>query len=129
MDEPQIIKSPSGEEMVVLSRKEYDELLDALSEAEEELADIATLDCRKLEILSGATAVLPAAVSQSILQGSGRLRALRLWRGVSETEMAAVLGVGQAELQSLEEQRTPLPPDRLARVAEKLSVPTEWLAG
>ena len=39
MDEPQIIKSPGYDELVVLPRGKYDALIEALAEAVEELAD------------------------------------------------------------------------------------------
>ena len=39
MDEPQIIKSAGGDELVVPPRGEYGALVEALAEAVEELAD------------------------------------------------------------------------------------------
>ena len=60
MDEPQIIKSPSGDVHVVLPRQQYDALVNALAEAEEELADIATLDARKAEMATDKATQSPA---------------------------------------------------------------------
>ncbi len=77
MDDPQIVKTPSGEKLVVLSRHEYDAMVQALADAEEELADIATLDQRLTELAVDPDAKLPSDVSAMILDGHVRLRAVR----------------------------------------------------
>lgn len=41
---PQFIKTPNGEDMVLLSRAEFDALMAAAAEAAEDAADAATYD-------------------------------------------------------------------------------------
>lgn len=67
MDEPQIIRTASGEDLVVLSRSEYQSLVEAL--AEEEQADIAVLDQRRAELAATSVPDLPPDVSALPLKG------------------------------------------------------------
>jgi ribosome-binding protein aMBF1 (putative translation factor) len=129
MDEPQTIRTQAGEELVVLSRQDYDQLLSALAEAEEELADIATLDQRKSDGGSVANQVLPTEVGRRLLDGQGRLQALREWRGLARTAMAEKLRLDEAALARIEEDRTPLEAAMAARIAVLLDVPADWIAG
>ena len=62
MGRPQIITASNGEELVVLTRAEYELLVDAA----EELADIAALDAAKAD-LEGSTP-LTAAESARLLK-------------------------------------------------------------
>lgn len=61
----QTIKSPSGEEMVVLSRAEYEQLLDAAEMA----FDVAVFDEAERALASGEEEVLPAAFIKAMLEG------------------------------------------------------------
>jgi hypothetical protein len=126
MDDPQIITSPSGEELVVLPRRDYEALLQALSAAEEELADIATLDDRKSEM--EAAQHLPAIVSTMLLQGHGRLTALRMWRGIAAPDLAARTGISQPDLAKLETEPAIADVGLRGRIAIALGVPADWLA-
>jgi DNA-binding XRE family transcriptional regulator len=128
MNEPQTIRTPAGEELVVLSRQDYDELLSALAEAEEELADIATLDRRKADLASNADAVLPVEVSRRLLAGDGRLKAIRQWRGQSLATAAERLGLDEATLRRIEDERLPLDGNLAAKLAKLLDVPLDWVA-
>lgn len=102
MDEPQIIRTAGGEELVVLSRAEYESLVEALAEAEEELADIAVLDRRKAELAASSTPHLPAEVSALLLKGHRRLAALSIWRGLEVGALAAKAGLSAARIADLE---------------------------
>ena len=57
---PQIIRTPGGEELVVLPRAEYEALLERADHDEAEDADdVAIYDARKAELAAGGV-VLPA---------------------------------------------------------------------
>lgn len=129
MDEPQTIRTQAGEELVVLSRQDYDQLISALAEAEEELADIATLDQRKSDAAAGANQVLPADVSRRLLEGKGRLQAIREWRGLTRAIMAEKLRFDEVVLARIEVDRRPLDADLAGRFAMLLDVPADWIAG
>lgn len=128
MGEPQFIRTPSGEELVVLTRADYDALVEALAEAEEDAADLAVYDARKAD-LAGSGDALPLPVSAAILRGARLLEALRDWRGVTQTRLAEATGLAQGYLSDLERGRRQGTPDTLARIAAALDVPANWLVG
>ena len=128
MDDPQIIKSPSGDELVVLPRHEYEALVEALAEAEEELADIATLDARKAELAKSANADLPAEVSAFLLTGNSRITAVRLWRQVQFSTLARDVGLTEAELAKIEKTGVSDDASVTAKIATSLNVPADWIS-
>jgi DNA-binding XRE family transcriptional regulator len=129
MDEPQTIRTPTGEELVVLSRQDYDNLVSALADAEEELADIATLDQRKPDASASALQVLPPEVCRRLLAGQRRLQAVREWRGQDRSTLAERLGLDEAALSIMETARTPLSPKMVNQIAQLLNVPADWISG
>ena len=126
MNEVQIIRSPSGEELVVLPKAEYEALLAAAAEADEDAADIALYDARKAELVSGGA--LPEAVSMLLLRGNSRLKAIRLWREMAQTQLAEMAGIGQGYLSDLESGRRTGSSEVLLTLARHLDVPPEWIA-
>jgi len=58
MSAPQIIRSPSGEELVVLPRAEYEALLQRADHEAEDAEALAVYDARKAE-LAGAAPCCP----------------------------------------------------------------------
>ena len=128
MNDVQIIRSPSGEELVVLPRAEYEALLAAAAEAEEDAADLALYDARKAQLATGADDALPEAVSMLLLRGKSRLKAIRLWRKISQTQLADSAGIGQGYLSDLESGRRAGSSEVLRTLAGCLDVPLEWIA-
>jgi len=122
----QIIRTPSGDEMVVIPRAEYDALI--AGHDPEDAADIAMFD-RRMEELSGkADMTLPADVSALLLKGNTRLKALRKWRGLSQVELAARAGVGQGYISEIESGRKAGAHETLDAIATALEIPREWIA-
>ena len=68
MSQPQIIRAPNGEELVVLPRAEYEALVERADREAEDAEDVAIYDARKAELAAGGV-VLPPEVSAAILQG------------------------------------------------------------
>ena len=125
MAEPQIIRTPSGEEMVVIPRREYERLIAAAHD--EDADDVAIYDARKAELAGDPDAVLPASVSAAMLKGDSRFKALRRWRGLSQSALAAKAGVGQGYLSDIENRRRTGSPETLERLARALDVPAKWV--
>lgn len=121
----QIIRTPSGEELVVLPRAEYEALIKA---ADEDADDVAIYDARKAELLAGRDGALPEAVSRLLLKSNSRLKAIRLWRKMSQVELAKLVGVGQGYLSDIETGRRQGSQEVLKSLAERLNVPPEWIA-
>lgn len=127
MNAPQIIRTPSGEELVVLTRAEYEALLERADHQAEDADDIAIYDARKAELAAGGV-VLPPEVSAAILRGESRLKAIRNWRDETQLHLNVKTGISQGYLSDLESGRRTGTPETIAKLAQALNVPVEWLS-
>jgi DNA-binding XRE family transcriptional regulator len=91
MGKPQIIVSPSGEELVVLARRDYDDLVDALAAGKVEAA-----------LAAGQEELLSAEEAAALLAAPTPLAFWRKKRGKTQSQLAAELGVSQNFLSDLE---------------------------
>ena len=126
--DPQFIKTPGGEELVIISRADYDAILGKLADMEEDVADVAMYDARKADLAAGRDERLPEVVSTAMLRGVSLLTALRKWRGITQVDLAANAGVGQGYLSDLESGRRKGAPETLDALSTALDVPRDWLA-
>jgi len=127
MSAPQIIRTPGGEELVVLPRAEYEALLARADQDTEDAKDVAIYDARKAELAAGG-AVLPPEVSAAILRGDSRMKAFRKWRGETQVHLESKTGIGQGYLSDLETGRRTGTPETIAKLAQALNVPVGWLS-
>lgn len=127
MSSPQIIRTPGGEELVVLPRSEYDALLERADHVDQDADDVAVYDARKAELASGGV-VLPSEVSAAMLWGESQLKAIRNWRDETQMHLAFKTGIGQGYLSDLESGRRMGTPETIAKLAQALNVPVEWLS-
>jgi DNA-binding XRE family transcriptional regulator len=98
MDNLQIIKSPKGEEMVVLSRKAYDRLTRAAPESD---ARLATAQMQKIK--KGETTFIPEAVARTIaVDGLHPIRAWRDHRGWTAEQLAKKAHLARATIAQIE---------------------------
>lgn len=128
---PQIITTPRGDEMVVISKAEYDALVAAANiraEADEDADDVAIYDARKAELQASSIGVLPAEVSMALVKGETRIKAIRKWRGMSQDELAAKAEISQGYLSDVENGKRVLAAATAAKTARALDVPLVWLA-
>ena len=125
MTEPQFIRTPSGDEMVIIPRAEYEALIAAAQDEDQD--DVAIYDARKAELAASRNGLLPQPVSQAMLKGDTLLRALRRWRDITQSDLAAKADVGQGYISDLESGRRMGAPETLRRLAQVLDVPAEWL--
>lgn len=125
MGEPQFIRTASGEELVVLTRTDYDALLDALAEAEEDAADVALYDARKAASEGGER--LPPEITAALRGGARLLEALRDRRGMTQARLAEATGLAQGYLSDIERGRRTGTAETLGRIAAALDVPVAWL--
>jgi len=118
----QTLTTESGEELVVLSRRDYDALLARLGdeEAEDRMTLILAAEAR-------AEAPLPEFVSAAILKGDSVLKALRNWRGLTQVQLAEAAGIGQGFLSELEARMKTGSAETLTKLAQRLDVPLGWL--
>lgn len=124
---PQMIRSPSGDELVVLTRAEFNALSRAAAEAMEEADDIAVFDARTAEPRAARDAKLPPEVTASVLRGDSLLRALRRWKGMTQEDVARRAKLAQGYVSDLENGRKIATPRALRAIAKALDVAPAWL--
>jgi hypothetical protein len=112
---------------VILPRAEYEALLERADPEAEDADDVAIYDVRKAELAAGGGA-LPAEVSAAVLRGDSRLRAIRNWRGETQLHLTFETGISQGYLSDLESGRRAGTPETIAKFAQALNVPVEWLS-
>ena len=118
----QFLKTESGEELVVLNRREYDALLARAGDedAEDRMTILLAAEAR-------AETPLPAPVSELILNGHSTLKALRVWRGVTQSDLAAKSTVNQGFISEIENGAKAGARETLQKIALALDVPEGWL--
>ena len=116
MGKPQIITSPSGEELVVVSRRDYEDLVD-------------TAIARKAEasLASGREELLSAHETAALLATPVPLAFWRKKRGQTQTQLAAAIGVSQNFLSDLERGKARGDVTLYAKLARYLDVSIEDL--
>jgi DNA-binding XRE family transcriptional regulator len=124
---PQIIKTPAGDDMIVIPKAEYDALVQAANastaEATEDTADAAIYLARK----AAGGEPLPAEISASILRGEKTRAAIRKWRNMTQIELAEAVGISQGALSDIESGRRQPSQAVAEKMAQALDVPTRWI--
>jgi len=138
---PQIIRTPGGEEMVVLPRAEYDTLVRRAHQEPRAAAPVEirrappqeprspVVPFRKPEpvVASGGDGV-PMEITSAVSRGDSRLKAIRRWRGETQVQVNFKTGLGQGYLSDLESGRRTGTPETIAKLARALDVPIAWLS-
>ncbi len=120
----QMFKSPSGEEMVILSRVEYDRLLDAAGLA----SDVVAFDEAVRALESGEEEALPAAFVNAMLEGESLVRLWRKHRGMTLEALAQATGLSRPYLSQIETGKRVGGIDTLKLIALALGVTLDDLA-
>lgn len=123
---PQRIKTPSGEEMVILPAKDYDALIEALREGIEDAADIATANAVMARIESGAEDTIPLDVVKK-MRKENRIKVLREHRVMTQKQLAEAAGTDPMYISQLETGRARGGLDVLRNVARALKVDLDLL--
>jgi DNA-binding XRE family transcriptional regulator len=99
MSTPQIITTESGEELVVLSRRDYDALLARLgNEAAEDAMTARIID----EARAAGGAALPMEIWTEIEAAPSPVGPIRKWRKVTQAELSEKAGISQGYLSEIE---------------------------
>ena len=128
MNKPlQTFTTPSGDELVVLSKADYDHLMDLArqSEDDEDAELVALANARMSD--AGSSEHLPGEVSRLLIGGMSLLRALRQWRDIGQVKLADDIGTSQGFISDLESGRRAMTADVRSRLAKSLDVPEHWL--
>ena len=116
MGKPQIITSPSGEELVVVPRRDYEDLVD-------------TAIARKAEaaLAFGREELLSAEETAALVAAPAPLAFWRKKRGQTQAQLAAGIGVSQNFLSDLERGKARGDVTLYAKLARYLDVNIEDL--
>ena len=123
MSRPQIITTPQGEEMVVLSREEYDLLVDAAENSED--AHVYTDFHRKLK--AGEEELVPAEFANRLIDGESPIRVWREYRGLSQKNLAEKASISPPFLSQIEAGKRDGTPETLKKIAHALNVTVDDL--
>jgi DNA-binding XRE family transcriptional regulator len=124
----QFITTEGGEELVVLSRRDYDVLLARAGDDEaEDRMTAAVLDEARAKMAAGTEAALPTAVWEAIEAGEAPIRALRKHRKMTQAALAAAAGVSQSVVAEIEGRTRTGSPETLKAFARVLRVPLDIL--
>jgi len=125
---PQIIRTASGEELVVLSRDDYDALAARAGDPVSEDAMTARiLDSTDAEIAAGRDVALPESVWKAIEAGDPPIAVLRRHRGLSIADLSTATGIEPDRLAALEAGAVFADPLGRRRLATALAVSVELL--
>ena len=98
---PQFIKTEGGEELVVLPRNTYDELV-ARAGIDEDAGTARIVDRSNAALASGNEIVLPAEVAEAIARGENPIKVIREWRGLTQAQLARRNRLTQGYISQLE---------------------------
>lgn len=126
----QIIRTEGVDELVVMSRRDYDALRAAAGDEQAELrASAAIVREQDAAIARGEESVLPDWLSAAVLIGDNPVKAARLHRARTQEDLAAALGLTQGDLAGIESGRRATNPALRARLAAELDLEADWLSG
>lgn len=111
-------KTPNGEDMIVLSKADYDALLERAELAE----DIAAVDDYRRKLDSGEEEAIPAAFADRLIDGENPIRVYRELRGLSARELADKTGISAAFLSEIENGKKEGGVSTLKKMAQALGV-------
>jgi hypothetical protein len=124
MGKVQFIRTAGGEELAVLSRADFEELV----EDAEMLEDIRLYDEAKEALASGEDELIPSEIVNRLLDGEeSKIRVWREFRGLTPEEAAARAGIDESRLAEIEGGAADLTVTELQALAPVLRVDVEDL--
>jgi len=118
-------KTPAGEDIVILSRAEYDRLISAGEDAADARVASAALE----RVHSGAEALIPDEDMDAFLAAPTPLAFWRKKRGLSQAALAAAAGVSQGYVSEIEAGKKTGDVATLRRFATALGLRIDDLVG
>jgi DNA-binding XRE family transcriptional regulator len=121
---PVVTKGPQGDDIVILSRAEYDQLIAA---ANEDAADVETLRRSIARVDSGEEETFSSAEVDAFLAAKTPLAFFRRKRGMSQDDLAKRTGITQGYLSEIEIGRKSGDVRTLRKLADALKVTLDSL--
>lgn len=137
MAEVQMIRTPGGDELVVLDRAQYEALMRDAAGGAPQPEDVAEANAvgrvatRELgRIARGEDVAIPIEVWDAIeAKGGSPVRELRKWRRLTQAALGEKIGRDQTFIAKLEAGRVELTLSTALALATALGVPVEALEG
>lgn len=126
---PQMIRTESGEELVILSHREYLALRAQAGDEEAEDAMTAIIAAERIrDIETGRDVILPGWFVDAAMKGDGSvLRGLRRHRGLSQADVASRVGITQGYYSDVERGGAVPTSDVLDRISNALDLDPAWM--
>ena len=115
---PVMTKSPNGDEIVILSRDEYDRLI----AADEDMKDAKTARRIIEQIASGEETVLTEAELDEFLKAKTPLAFWRKKRRMTQADLAKAADIAQGFISEIESGQKPGTPATLKKIAQALNI-------
>jgi DNA-binding XRE family transcriptional regulator len=122
---PQFISTQAGD-LVVLTRAKYNVIME-LFDRDEDAEEMAIFHVRMADLASGSDTRLPPEVAGFMLKGDTLLRALRRWKGVTQSLVALKTGLAQGYISDIESGRKPGTPEVVRKIADAIEIDPQWL--
>ena len=123
----QFIRTPSGDDLAVLPRNEYDRLVALAAETQEDAGASRIVRNSMRALKEGREVVLPKAVADRLANGENAVRVVREWRDMIQGELAVAVGISQNYLSEIETGRRKGPAELQKKFARALGVPLDLL--
>ena len=126
---PQMFKTDLGEELVILSHREYIALRARAGdeEAEDEMSALIAIE-RQRDIDAGRDVALPGWFCDAAAKGDGSvLRGLRKMRGLSQAQVAEMAEITQGYYSEVERGGAIPTVELLDRISEALDLDPQWM--
>ena len=126
---PHLIKTDLGEELVILTNREYLALRARAGddEAEDEMSALIAIE-RQRDLDEGRDVVLPGWFCDAAAKGDGSvLRGLRKERSLSQAQLAEKAGITQGYYSDVERGGAVPTVDVLDRISAALSLDPRWM--
>ena len=123
---PQFITTESGEELVILPRRVYDDLTKG-ARVDEDVATARIVDRSKARMEAGYEIAIPSSIAEAIARGGNEIRAIREWRGLTQAQLAQQTRLSQGYISQLENGASEGTPRAFRAIASALDVPVDLI--
>lgn len=120
----QFIKTPQGEEMAVLPKADYDELIEAFEDRE----DIEASRKFRAKLSAGEEELIPAEYVNRMIDGENKIKVWRDFRGMSAKALADAAGISALYLSQIEIGAREGSLDAMKKIAEALNAKIDEIA-
>ena len=117
---PVITKTPQGDDIVILSRAEYDAL--TAGRGDEDAADATLANHILADLESGREALLTSEQADQLLNAKSPLAFWRKYRGMTQEALSKSIGIAQGFISEIENETKTGDVQTLAAIAKALAI-------